>query len=438
MANCHSLPHLNTDFTGPLHFLEKHFLSHHQAIESWFGAQWRLTRPPVYGSVDLRNAGFKVSPIDMNLFPAGFNNLGAKSFAISQSAARDIILALAPGAKKILVVPESHTRNLNYWENMYVLQSLLEKAGFDVRLGAWSESIHSPQSIGLASGNHVIVRPLLRIDDRLCVKDFVPDLVLLNNDLSEGIPDILRNIKQPIMPPPELGWSQRLKSTHFQRYADVVQEFAQYIDIDPWLVSPMFRFCGQIDFMQQEGTACVVNHARELFAAIQKQYDYYHVPLRPFLVVKADAGTYGMAVMTVRNIEELASLNRKQRTKMSITKGGQPVRRVIIQEGVYTCETIGHERAVAEPVLYLWGHTVVGGFYRLHKGRNVDENLNAPGMEFQPIVFSPSCHNPNEHVALNGFQSRFYVYGLIAQLSMLAAAREISALTQQMHGGPET
>src|SRR5438105_6021095 len=115
-----------------------------------------------------------------------------------------------------------------------------------------------------------------------------------------------------------------------------------------------------------------------------------------------------MAVMTVRNIEELKSLNRKQRTRMSTTKGGQPVRRVIIQEGVYSFETFGPNKAVAEPVVYLWGDSVVGGFYRVHKDRGIDENLNAPGMQFEPLAFSQTCNEPCQGLEP---RNRFYLYG---------------------------
>ena len=50
---------------------------------------------------------------------------------------------------------------------------------------------------------------------------------MLNNDLSDGIPDYPAKSEQPIIPPAELGWSQRLKSDHFQYYAEVADEFAK-------------------------------------------------------------------------------------------------------------------------------------------------------------------------------------------------------------------
>lgn len=430
-ASSNATPALNTTFTEPLHLLERHFLARHKMIEEWFASQWALTLPPVYGSVDLRNAGFKLAPVDMNLFPAGFNNLNPNFMSLSITAAEKIIHQVVPGAKRILVIPESHTRNLFYWENIKTLQIILEKAGFEVRFGILSEEVKTPMDIVLASGEKVVIELLLRKNDKLYLNEFCPELILLNNDLSEGIPSILQNLKHPLIPPAELGWSQRFKSEHFQYYAEVTSEFAKQIEIDPWLIAPLFRYCGKIDFMQQEGLECLIANAEVLFTEIQKKYNQYHIPYQPFLIVKADAGTYGMAVMTVRNVDELKSMNRKQRTRMSVTKGGQPVNRVIIQEGVYTFETLGPEQNVAEPVVYLWGNCVVGGFYRVHKGRGTDENLNAPGMHFEPLAFAQSCNDPCEDADPDASQNRFYVYGVVAQLSMLAAAREIKDQTKK-------
>lgn len=425
VVTAHNALTLNTSSTEQLLFLEKHFLSNRLSIADWFSKQWTLTPPPFYGSIDLRNAGFKLAPIDMNLFPAGFNNLNPDLLSHSVMAAQNAILTIAPKAKKILVIPESHTRNLFYWANVKTLQTILESAGFELRFGMLNNELTEPLDILLTSGEKVIVHPLQRKDNKLLLSNFDPDLILLNNDLSEGIPEILQNLTQQIIPPAELGWSQRLKSEHFHYYALVAAEFAEQVNIDPWLISPLFRHCGEINFMQQDGMECLIANAEILFDEVKKKYAEYNIPHQPFLIVKADAGTYGMAVMTVRNIDELKSMNRKQRTRMSTIKGGQPVHKVIIQEGVYTFETFGPTQAVAEPVIYLFGNSVIGGFYRVHQDRGVDENLNSPGMKFEPIAFAQPCHQPREELEPDACPNRFYTYGIVAQLSMLAAAREI-------------
>ena len=69
------VPHLITALTGPINELEARILDSMPAIERWFRLEWMEHTPPFYSSVDVRNAGFKLAPVDTNLFPGGFNNL---------------------------------------------------------------------------------------------------------------------------------------------------------------------------------------------------------------------------------------------------------------------------------------------------------------------------------------------------------------------------
>ncbi|HAQ50032.1 MAG TPA: glutamate--cysteine ligase, partial [Gammaproteobacteria bacterium] len=118
--------------------------------------------------------------------------------------------------------------------------------------------------------------------------------------------------------------------------------------------------------------------------------------------------------------------NRKQRNKMASSKEGLLVENVLVQEGVYSFETIGDEEAVAEPVVYMMDHFVVGGFYRVHTGRGPNENLNAPGMHFEPLAFARACNTPDIDGEPDAEPNRFYAYGVVARLALLAAAREIA------------
>jgi glutamate--cysteine ligase len=68
---------------------------------------------------------------------------------------------------------------------------------------------------------------------------------------------------------------------------------------------------------------------------------------------------------------------------------------------------------------------VVGGFYRVNAERGRDENLNAPGMRFVPVPFAAPCNLPDPSAALEDAPNRFYVYGVIARLALLAAAIEL-------------
>ena len=423
-----TVPHLTTALTGPFQNLERLILENQVSIESWFRSAWRQINAPFYASVDLRNAGYKIAPVDTNLFPAGFNNLNPAFEALCIQAIQMAVEHIKQPIDKILIIPENHTRNLFYLENIASLQSMIEKAGFETRIGSLMPDIDTPTKIDLESSKSVLLEPVVRDGDRVLVSDFNPDLILLNNDLATGMPEILNNIEQTITPPMSLGWSSRLKSDHFGFYQQVAQEFAALVEMDPWLIDPMFRNCGEVDFMKREGVDCLSKNVESLLSAIKTKYDEHDVNCEPFVMVKADAGTYGMGVMTIRSVDEITELNRKERTKMATTKEGQKVTKVIIQEGVYTHETWGAEETVAEPVVYMLDHQVVGGFYRVHEKRSTSQNLNAPGMRFEPLAFDDCCISPDPSQDMDCRQNRFYTYGVIARLALLAAAREISSV----------
>ena len=400
------------------HFLEDQFCNQSSSIEQWFSNAIQAHQPPIYGSVDLRYAGFKISPVDMNLFPAGFNNLSENQRQSCIALAKKSLCHSLQTLERILLIPESHTRNAFYWDNVKTLKEILDQAHFDVRIGLLPDETATSSDILSSSGDTVVAEVIERRGDQLILPHFIPDMILLNNDLAEGVPAILKGLKQMILPSTQLGWRSRFKSHYFAYYRTVAHQFAAHFHFDPWLITPYFEYCEGVDFMQQAGLTCLFEIASNLFQKIKAKYDEYHVSHQPFLMIKADQGTYGMAVMTVRDPQELTQLNRKKRTQMSVTKGNQPVKRVIIQEGVYTFETTGADHAVSEPVVYLWGFDVAGGFYRVHQSRGIDENLNSPGMHFKPLPFSPVCTD----------DKRIYLYNVIAKLSMLAAAKEIKEI----------
>lgn len=320
-------------------------------------------------------------------------------------------------------------RNLFYLESLETLRHIFEQAGIQARIGSLRDDITKPLTIELASGKTCTLEPLIRIGERVSVgDDFSPCLVLMNNDLSGGVPAILEDLEQVVTPPLGAGWINRKKSEHFKHYQAVAEAFAQQIDIDPWLVSPLSRHCGNINFKDQSGTECLTKNVAALLKQIQAKYDEYGIEKEPFVVVKSDTGTYGMGIMMVKSAEEVESLNRKQRNKMASSKEGLVVENVLVQEGVYSFETIGEDEAVAEPVIYMMDHFVIGGFYRVHTGRGENENLNSPGMHFEPLAFAQSCITPNQQAAPDDEPNRFYAYGVIARLALLAAARELAEL----------
>jgi glutamate--cysteine ligase len=423
------VPHLTTSLAGPLAQLERVILDQRPEIERWFRTQWLEHDAPFYTSVDLRNSGFKLAPVDTNLFPGGFNNLNPDFLPLCVHAAMSAVQKICPDARSVMLVPENHTRNAHYLTNVATLKRILEGAGLTVRLGSLIPDLKEPMEVEASNGEKLRLEPIVRKGNRAGLEGFDPCAVLVNNDLSAGIPAILRGVEQPVVPPLVAGWSTRRKSHHFHVYDRVAEDFAKLIGIDPWAVNPAFSQCGKVNFSEKEGEECLAANVEFVLGEIREKYAQYGITEQPFVIVKADAGTYGMGIMTVKSVDDVRNLNRKARNKMSTIKDSQPVHEVIIQEGVYTFENL--DGAVAEPVVYMVDQFVVGGFYRVHTERGIDENLNSPGAQYKPLAFETDCHSPDCSGKPGDTPNRFYTYGVIARLAMLAAAVEVEQLVER-------
>ena len=406
--------------------LEQHILDAMPRIEHWLRKQWLEHAAPFYASVDLRNSGFKLAPVDTNLFPGGFNNLSPDFLPLCVQAAMAAVEKICPEAQRFMLIPENHTRNAYYLQNVAALAVILRQTGLDVRIGSLLPDLTEPMSLELPNGGNLTLEPVKRKGNRLVLDGFDPCAVVLNNDLSGGIPALLQNLEQSVIPPLHAGWAVRRKSNHFTAYNQVAGNFADLLGIDQWLLNPYFATCGEINFQERAGEDCLAAQVDDLLTRIRAKYREYDIEQEPFVIVKADAGTYGMGIMTVKSPDDVRGLNRKQRNKMAVVKEGLEVNEVIIQEGIYTFENIND--AVAEPVVYMIDHYVVGGFYRVHTGRGIDENLNAPGMHFEPLAFETPCSLPDCSGKPDALPNRFYAYGVVARLALLAAAIELETV----------
>jgi glutamate--cysteine ligase len=312
-------------------------------------------------------------------------------------------------------------------------RKVLAQTGLTVRLGSLNPEVSEPTTLELPDGQTLTVEPLVRTGNRIGLSGFDPCAVLLNNDLSAGIPDVLRNLtEQILLPPLHAGWAVRRKTQHFAAFDEIASRFATLLDIDPWLVNPYFAGSRGIDFHAREGEDELASQVDATLARIRAKYAEYRIDATPFVIVKADAGTYGMGIMSVKDASEVKNLNRKQRNKMAVVKEGLEVSEVIVQEGVPTIETV--ENGVAEPVVYMVDRFVVGGFYRVNAQRGRDENLNAPGAHFVPLPFAAPCNLPDASSTPECPPNRFYAYGVVARLALLAASLELEQTDPAIRG----
>lgn len=319
--------------------------------------------PPIYSSVDVRNSGFKVSVVDTNLFPAGFNNLCETFSEKGAQAFKSFLQDWHPSVSKVLIFPEEHTRNAYYLKNLDALRNMLLLAGLKVEIGTQAT--------------------LFKKDGFLRTDDFVPDLVLINNDLSTGTPDSLKDLRQILLPSPYLGWHRRRKSDHFHHLMTLGQEAAAILGVDPWLITPLSEVETGVDLADELCLKRLKDTANRLMDRIRQKYRQYGITREPYLFIKDNAGTYGMGIIHIEQGDRLLSLNRRLRNKLGSSKGGRMVNEYLLQEGIPTADL--YQNKPLEPVVYLVGGQAIGTFFRLHEDKNEMENLNAPGMKFSCV-----------------------------------------------------
>ena len=421
------VPHLVTALTGPINELEQRVLDSTPAIERWFRLEWMEHTPPFYSAVDIRNAGFKLAPVDTSLYPGGWNNLTEDMLPLAVQAAQAAIEKICPEARNLLVIPENHSLNTFYLANVARLVRIFHMAGLNVRVGSIDPAIKSPKKIELPNGESVCLEPVVRTKSRLGLKHFDPCTILLNNDLSAGTPGILEDLhEQYLLPPLHAGWSVRRKSNHLHSYEEISKRFGKLLGIDPWLINPMYSRAADVSITGGQGIDVLTSHVDALLTRVRRKYKEYGINEKPFVVVKTDDGSTGLGVLTVRDAKEIEALARRAQARAAETEKGQGPQDLIVQEGVLTNERV--HSGVAEPVVYMMDRYVVGGFYRVHAERNPDENLNLPGASFVPLAFSESAHLPQPGAKPGASApNRFYMYGVIGRLAMVAASYELEA-----------
>ncbi len=380
-------------------------------INRWIEDKYGKTPTLFYSSVDIRHSGYKIVPVDTNLFPAGFNLLSEKQKATASEQAKKYIEKYYSGKNKVMVYPESHTRNKFYLENVYNIVEILKNAGLEVVVARHDLESES-EIFETATGKTIETFKAINEGGKVRTKDFVPDMIVANNDFSAGSPEILKKVEdQPIFPPVGMGWYIRRKSSHFDTYANIAREFGREFNLDPWLISAEHTKCGKVNFKQREGLECIATNVDKLIWKIQNKYNEYGIEEEPYVFIKANSGTYGMGIMNVKSGEEVLEINKKARHTMNNTKDSQENSEVIIQEGIPTIDVT--KGKPSEPMVYLVNSQPVGCNYRLNNNQSKFGNLNSKGMEFV-----------NFESEETGSDSDCPVQSLIAKLASLAAARE--------------
>ena len=391
-----------------VHDLSAHLEENRELITNWMSKKRSEVPIPIYGSVDIRDSGWKVAVVDANHFPAGFNNISDQDVGRLSSLLKEHILRQNPECKWVHLYPESHTRNQGYIENVATIKRLIENGGFRCTVG-------SPELEGHGSLDGItgpLVLDMVVVDDEsLLIDGQKPDLIMLNNDLTEGMVDGLG--AHQVSPPPHMGWQRRRKSEHYACLQEYVDEIAEILNIDPWhLLTDWFVSEGKC-LEKETCRKILASEVDEFLARITVRYESLGIDREPVAFIKNDSGTYGLGIMAVRSGDELLTLSNRKFKKLMYSKGGVDVENFLIQEGVPT-NIKTPDGAPVEPVVYLVDGEAASWFYRINPKKGEMENLNSPSAKFHPYSEVGTAYGEHAH----GW------HALIAELSMLAMGAE--------------
>lgn len=391
-----------------VHDLTAHLEENRELITKWMSKKRSEVPIPIYGSVDIRDSGWKVAVVDANHFPAGFNNISIEDVERLSSLLKDHILRQNPECKWVHLYPESHTRNQGYIENVATIKRLIENGGFRCTVG-------SPELEGHGSLDGITGPLLLDMvvveDESLLIDGKKPDLIMLNNDLTEGMVDGLG--AHQVSPPPHMGWQRRRKSEHYACLQAYVDEISEILNIDPWhLLTDWFVSEGKC-LEKETCRKILASEVDEFLARISARYESLGIDREPVAFIKNDSGTYGLGIMAVRSGDELLTLSNRKFKRLMYSKGGVDVENFLIQEGVPT-NIKTPDGAPVEPVVYLVDGEAASWFYRINPKKGEMENLNSPSAKFHPYSEVGTAYGEHAH----GW------HALIAELSMLAMGAE--------------
>ena len=398
-----------------LHELSSLIEDKREEITAWMEKKRSEVSIPIYGSVDIRDAGWKIAVVDANHFPAGFNNVAKEDETHLAALLRNHILRRDENCKWVHLYPEAHTRNAAYAENLRTLQRLLLIADFRCTIG--SPELEGHGSIDGLSGPLKLDNVVLKDFDgeqRITIDGERPDLILLNNDLTEGIVPGLGTSR--VSPPPQMGWHVRKKSDHYQALQYYVDEISEMLGIESWYLMTDW-FISKDKCLDKE--ACRIELAAEVddfLSKIGARYQAMGIDREPVVFIKNNSGTYGLGILSVKSGSELLALSNRKMKKLMYSKGGVDVEDFLIQEGVPTCLNTESDGPV-EPVVYLVDGQAASWFYRINEKKSDIENLNSPSAIFQS--YSEVGHLYGKHA--HGW------HALVAELSMLAMGKEFSA-----------
>lgn len=390
------------------HFIHQKIIDNLKEIQKWFLDKSKHKKFPFYSSFDIRDSNFKAACVDANVFPAGFNNICDEDQKGASRLIKDYLNENYSFAKRLILLSEEHTRNLYYWDNIFAIKTLIESSGRSVIVCVPGNQIKKSQKIKTAGGRELFVQLLSEVKG---------DLIISNNDFSMHC-DLPKDIVCD--PPFKMGWIFRKKHHFFKEYNLLAEEFANLLKIDSRYLTIETKLFTPFDMKSEKNLSDLKTCSAGMFQLLKEQQKQLQIRDEPYIFLKNNSGTYGLGVMSVDDPQNLSQWSYKARKKMTSSKGETRNDEIIIQEGIPTALQ-GLDKQSAEPVIYMVGCKLAGGFLRVHSKKDSKTNLNSPGAVFRRLCMS------DLEIKVQGLNME-NVYGWLAKLGTLALSREMEKI----------
>ena len=315
-----------------------------------------------------------------------------------------------PDAGLILLWPEANTRNIGYADNINVLREMILASGRECLIG--SPELSDFEELQ-SSGEPIELSPVSQTADGVLVAGRRPDLIICNNDQTHE-PILTGGI--PITPPSHLGWYRRRKSDHFRILNPLIEEVAEIIGIDPWLLRTRWIVSENKCLEEESCLLALAAEINEFLDELRQRYSALGIDLEPRLFVKNDSGTYGLGIIEIDSGDEILTLSNRRMKRLNYGKGGASVDNYLIQEGVPTALKWGE--SVVEPCGYSIAMDSPRWFFRVNAKRGILANLNTPSTEFL-LPAEIASEGSDSNVRANS-----QWHELLARISMLPLAVE--------------
>ena len=392
-----TVPHLTTVLSGSPSALEQRMTQTAPAVERRFRSEWMDASPPLFAAVDVHYAGYKLAAVRVDLFPAQWRKLSPDVLPQTVLAAQATLEKFCPEAKRLLIIVPDHP-SPDDLPNLQQLRRIFTLAGMDVRFG-------TATSDRAAVYGDISVEPVQRERRRLVLRSFDPCTVLLSADVAGAAHGLLDELPdQTLWPPPHASRRRFRLSVFAKAYEKAAKQLGKVLAVDPWLLHPTSRACPpQSDF------AALRETVHDVLLQLRRRQREYGLTQRPGVRLLTDIGGAPLLPAPIYNA---AQLSAEEIPADALLDGVQVI------EDVPTVESL-QDTPVA-PQVYMLDRYVVGGFYRPTVATPDDAPFQA--LTLQNPLPQHAGEEPN----------RFYMYGVIARLAVLAVSHALEITDPRM------